>query len=409
MKQKGIIILLLILSISAFSDNLTLEKAVEIGLENNIDMAKGKIELENTNLDVLKSKNQFFPTPSLSSSINKNGEEISQTKYENNISIRQSIYSGGSNVKSYEKSRVQNQIDLKSQEILKKDIIYKIRLEYLKALQNKSNLEIYEKAYEDLENQYKNDGLLYQEKLISKSEFLKLESSMLNAKANWVKGKQEYEVSLRKFKNTVGLENDKEIELVIPEIKELNEKKLEKKRNILEGNLNIEELELENELASLNSELAKSDFYPEIDLSLSTHSSGDSVGDSLNDWEWSLGINLSYDLYDWGTKKATLVQSENTEKIKKLNKKDEEITLKNNIDEKYYELENYNILLEAMQKSVESLEEVLKIDKIKYENRYISTTDFLKSKNQLTTEKIEFMNLKMNYYMTYYEYKNLIE
>ncbi len=362
MKQKGIIILLLILSISAFSDNLTLEKAVEIGLENNIDMAKGKIELENTNLDVLKSKNQFFPTPSLSSSINKNGEEISQTKYENNISIRQSIYSGGSNVKSYEKSRVQNQIDLKSQEILKKDIIYKIRLEYLKALQNKSNLEIYEKAYEDLENQYKNDGLLYQEKLISKSEFLKLESSMLNAKANWVKGKQEYEVSLRKFKNTVGLENDKEIELVIPEIKELNEKKLEKKRNILEGNLNIEELELENELASLNSELAKSDFYPEIDLSLSTHSSGDSVGDSLNDWEWSLGINLSYDLYDWGTKKATLVQSENTEKIKKLNKKDEEITLKNNIDEKYYELENYNILLEAMQKSVESLEEVLKID-----------------------------------------------
>ncbi|MGM0508693.1 MAG: TolC family protein [Fusobacteriota bacterium] len=403
---KRITLFLMVVSL-AFSYDLDLNKALEIGEKNNYSILKSNLELENSELDVKKAKGDRLPGISGSTGINKDGKDTARTSYSNSISIRQPIYTWGKETLEYESTKLRDDISQKRHEELLYNIRHQIKLKYINTLKGKFEKDAYKKSYEELLKQYENGKILYEKQSISRSEILKLESSLMKSKANLIKSKQEYEIALEKLKNLIGLESDEEINIITPEIS-IKKANSDQRDRILDENIEIQILKLNQELNYMTKDISKANLYPDISFSFSYSASDENLVDSFKDWNWRAGISISYDIYDWGSKKASYEKNQNDIKISELDEKEKEREITLEIKEKEKELEGYDLLIDSQKKSVESLEESYKIDKIKYENRYISTLDFLKNENELTSSRIELINLEMDYYITYYEYQNLI-
>ncbi len=230
-----VVMLVTVASLVMAGEELTLKpsQALDLALENNIDLQIAAIQLENSEIDYKKST--------------ITGQQESQ----------------------FDKLQLELQIDQarNSYNNTEKSLIIGVFDKYLNILKDKEDIAIEEKKLNLQERRYELAEARYEAGHIGELDFRNAKQSYENAKRNLEYLKNDLDQTLREFKNYLGLENDQQLILLkieTPEVAELDE--TEVIEQIIDNNFSLEVDRRRLELAEMQVQRARVSSVPELDL-----------------------------------------------------------------------------------------------------------------------------------------------
>lgn len=253
------------------------------------------------------------------------------------------------------------------------------------------------------------NGLYKENKMIPKSEVLKVEADIENNKAINFGNAQKERASKETLMQLLGYDLDKEVTLdefnAMDYLKSFGTiKKVQDPRDTTLGKAQS----LMVDLAEYDVKIAKADLYPILyvkpshkfkEENLDTHKY-----ETINEGRVEIGLRYTF---AWGATLDSVDQSEyklDQAKIKYDNNiQGIELDMRNKLGE----IESLTGQSEAQKKRVELLRENLKIDNLRYDNELVTTFDYLNSVNQLRTAEEDFYKLQRSLVLAVIEYENL--
>ena len=215
----------------------------------------------------------------------------------------------------------------------------------------------------------------------------------------------DYKKSIKSLKSEIGIDEKSSIEL--EDVWFESEKRAVENdfENYLKNSLYSKEKELKTESSKKSILISKSGYYPQVDLQAS-YSSSDGL---TEDWNYRTSISVSYDIFDFGKKKAGVEIAKQDYEITKLNYENSEKDKKQEISDKFDEIENAAALMEIQKKKIEIAEERYNIAKVKYENRYMGVEDFLTVEDEYRNEERDYYKMGIDIFYMQQEYIYMIE
>lgn len=396
------------LSLGAYSEGLGLEAILNRVESNNPEVRVKELDVKIKEKGKSKAlKNLILPPVNLST------EEDWQIVKDEGVGFKEieayiPIFQGGRMMYGYKKSK--SELDLAKEN--SKLSVYTWQEasvnEYFKALNYKKQFEITESTLNALEKQRNRlDGLYKENKMIAKSEVLKVEADIENNRALNLQNAQKERASKETLMQLLGYDLDRAITLdefnAMDYLKSVGTiKKVEDPKNTTLGKTQS----LMVDIAEYDVKIAKADLYPSFYVKPS-HKFKEKVGDKLvTKNEGMVEVGFRY-RFEWGGTLDSVDQ-------KKFALEQAKIKYDNNIQgieldmrNKLGEIESLAGQSEAQKKRVELLRENLKIDNLRYDNELVTTFDYLNSVNQLKKAEEDFFKLQRSLVLAVIEYENL--
>lgn len=280
--------------------------------------------------------------------------------------------------------------------------------QYFDALNYRQQKEITNLTVEALEKQQARlSGLYSENKMIAKSEVLKVEADIENNRAINLRNTQKERAAKETLMQLLGYDLDREVTLeefdAVQYLSNLRViKKIENPENTTLGKAES----LKVDLAEYDVKIAKADLYPSFYVKPS-HKFKEKVGDKLvTKNEGMVEVGFSY-RFEWGGTLDSVSQKEYALEQAKI-KYDNNISgIELDMRNKLGEIESLSGQSEASKKRVELLRENLKIDNLRYSNELVSTFDYLNSVNQLRMAEEDYYKLQRSLVLAVIEYQNL--
>lgn len=280
--------------------------------------------------------------------------------------------------------------------------------QYFDALNYRQQKEITNLTVEALEKQQARlSGLYSENKMIAKSEVLKVEADIENNRAINLRNTQKERAAKETLMQLLGYDLDREVTLeefdAVQYLSNLRViKKIENPENTTLGKAES----LKVDLAEYDVKIAKADLYPSFYVKPS-HKFKEKVGDKLvTKNEGIVEVGFRY-RFEWGGTLDSVSQKEYALEQAKI-KYDNNISgIELDMRNKLGEIESLSGQSEASKKRVELLRENLKIDNLRYSNELVSTFDYLNSVNQLRMAEEDYYKLQRSLVLAVIEYENL--
>lgn len=320
------------------------------------------------------------------------------------------IFQGGRMVYGYKKSEKEFKMSIEDLNITLYAWQEASVNEYFKALNFRKQREITDLTISALEKQFNRlDGLYQQNRLIARSEVLKVQADIENNKAINIENNQRERAAKETLLQLLGYELNKEIILkefnVMNYVKTVGE--IKKIQNPKETSLGKKQ-DLMVDIAEYNVKIAQADLYPAFYVKAS-HKFKERVGDRLvNRDEGMIEVGFRY-RFEWGgtldsveQKKYALSQA----KIRYTNNiQGIELEMRNKLGE----IEAFLGQSEAKKRRVDLLKANLKIDNMRYDNGLVTTFEYLNSVNQLRMAEEDYYKLQRTLVLAVLEYENLFK
>lgn len=396
------------LSLGAYSEGLGLEAILNRVESNNPEVRVKGLDVKIKEKGKSKAlKNLILPPVNLST------EEDWQIIKDEGVGFKEieayiPIFQGGRMMYGYKKSK--SELDLAKEN--SKLSIYSWQKasvnEYFKALNYKKQFEITESTLNALEKQRNRlDGLYKENKMIAKSEVLKVEADIENNRALNLQNAQKERASKETLMQLLGYDLDRTMTLdefnAMDYLQSVGTiKKIKNPKNTTLGKTQS----LMVDIAEYDVKIAKADLYPSFYVKPS-HKFKERVGDKLvTKNEGMVEVGFRY-RFEWGGTLDSVNQ-------KKFALEQAKIKYDNNIQgieldmrNKLGEIESLAGQSEAQKKRVDLLRENLKIDNLRYDNELVTTFDYLNSVNQLKKAEEDFFKLQRSLVLAIIEYENL--
>nr|WP_255494440.1 TolC family protein [Cetobacterium sp. 2G large] len=396
------------LSLGAYSEGLGLEAILNRVESNNPEVRVKELDIKIKEKGKTKAlKNLILPPVNLST------EEDWQIVKDEGVGFKEieayiPIFQGGRMMYGYKKSKSELELAKENSKLSVYTWQEASVNEYFKALNYKKQFEITESTLNALEKQRNRlDGLYKENKMIAKSEVLKVEADIENNRALNLQNAQKERASKETLMQLLGYDLDRAITLdefnAMDYLKSVGTiKKVENPKNTTLGKTQS----LMVDIAEYDVKIAKADLYPSFYVKPS-HKFKERVGDKLvNRNEGIIEVGFHY-RFEWGGTLDSVDQ-------KKFALEQAKIKYDNNIQgieldmrNKLGEIESLAGQSEAQKKRVELLRENLKIDNLRYDNELVTTFDYLNSVNQLKKAEEDFFKLQRSLVLAVIEYENL--
>jgi outer membrane protein TolC len=326
-KRIGLtIILLSCLSLILAVEQLSLESAKKMLLQQNLDYLSVQASKEKAEQTEKSAFYSFLPSASLSGTHTRYEPElVSSGDYSNQIglSVSQPLLANGSiyfNNKIQKENRLSSEVSVKQKKV---EILSQLEILYYSALESQKNLAIVSSSLERAQKAYETGKIKFQQSLISKNELLKLQIDVTNKLITVINNRSSYNDAYRALQVYLNTEDDfelQEIEFVLDSSLLDNQRKLgsnftlEQDGSSVKGNLAYQSLL--KRLVDLSSQenpqisLAKSgikiatyavkqqqaSFLPTLNLSLNTNWSATENSTEYDD-QTTLMLNASLSLF----------------------------------------------------------------------------------------------------------------
>ncbi|MGL5594001.1 TolC family protein, partial [Cetobacterium sp.] len=397
MRKSSLLTGFLILSLGAYSQKLGLEEILKRVGSDNPEVKVKELDVKIKEKGKKKAfRNLILPPVTIES------ENDWKTAKEEGFGLEKieaviPIFQGGKIVNTYKKSK--SELELAKEE--KRLSVYSWQEasinSYFATLNYKKQREITDLTIAALQKQRNRlDGLYKENKMIPKSEVLKVEADIENNRAINFGNSQKERASKETLMKLLGYDLDKAITLdefnAMDYLRSLGTiKKVEDPRNTTLGKAQS----LMVDIAEYDVKIAKADLYPILyvkpshkfkEENLDTHKY-----ETINEGRVEIGLRYTF---AWGATLDSVDQSEyklDQAKIKyDHNIQGIELDMRNKLGE----IESLAGQSEAQKKRVELLRENLKIDNLRYDNELVTTFDYLNSVNQLRTAEEDFYKLQ---------------
>ena len=424
---------LVLLAISiCYSQNYSLEKAVEIALQNKEGLKASALDLRSSKQDIKSSYSGILPSLRASTSMTESrfpeqtvgfnqssGEILSDvssiTSASSNISINQNIYDGGVWWNNIRLAKNNYKISEQFNRQIKTNIIRNVHFayfNYLKAMQllgvARSNLMSSQQQLALVEQKFDLGSA-------KKTDLLKAKVRFGQARVDLISNDASLKSAYRNLKNAMGLINtndefsisDVERPLeIIPEFETGFEL-------IQKFNPSIKAKQYQIVAAKIGTKIAKGSRMPNISISASAFGTAESISDAVSNsygdnQRTNTSLSISLPLYSGNTistriQKAKLtVNIQESEYLTQL--EDLSVQLKDLIDQ----LQNFSEIIPINETVLESAEEDLKLSQVRYSQGSTTILEVLNAQVSVVQAKSSLVRSKYDAFIQQANLKALL-
>ncbi|MBB5337542.1 TolC family protein [Pectinatus brassicae] len=301
---------------AGYCKSLSINEAVNMALQNNLDIKiAGKKEVQ-AQAELAGIKAQRGVTVSLKSDFSVAGGKTDGIKKEferdnsNSISVTYPVYSGGKdslNIAIQQQIVQQSQLNtLRTAENIKYDTLKA----YYDVLEAKKTIAVDDESVNNYEKHLINVKQLYSAGSVPKSDLLRSEVELSNARQTLITAKNTYDVDVITLKNIIKMDRNEPLELTEDFKYEGFNKPLANCLSFaLDHRKDLEESKIDYIVAQKNIELAKADYKPTVTASLSSGWNNQPLPGG-NDHDYTAGVSASWNVFDNGVTKANINAAE---------------------------------------------------------------------------------------------------
>lgn len=420
MKTKIIMsITLFITSLSIYSQNinrLSIEDAVNKALENNYGIVTVKKSHKINELNNSWGNTGALPT------VNFNGIGSSSTNFNSNDDYRNTTLSGSVDLNWVLFRGFGARITKQSLEELEKmsegnvaitveNTIIDVILAYYNILLAENNMNITEKNMILSEDRFEQ---VKQKKQLGTSvtyDLLQAQNSYLEDKSNYLSAKSSLNNAKRQLNNLMA--EDLNTDYIYTSsfdiaAKDFDGNELEAK--MLENNNTLRNQYINLEMAKLDVKSAKSAYYPTISAGVSggysdsemDYDTNNAMDNSSNSFNTSVKLNVSYSIYEGGSRRRALQASKIIQEISQIETKDIEQQLKNQLAQEFelYQLRQELVVL--AEENLKAAELNMELSKQKFENGSINSFNYRDIQQMYSNVSMSYQNAMYNLIQSYH-------
>jgi outer membrane protein len=367
---------------------------IDYGLNNSLEIKRAIIDKTNSSA---RLKNSYFDlSPNGTISIGKNKsydlEDNTFDSESSSLSISKSVSLDDPTYFNIRSNEISNQNSVISFEDNKKQIATNIFLKYVNVLQDNDNLQIAKENADILRRTYEISLINFENGNISNYELQNAELNLLNQEIQI----DEYENRLKESRHElftyINMADDNE-ELLIPEIS----MEITKVKNYENNKLKILANNIKNSKLHLRQQRLKLFPMPSININYSYGTTTDIIDFDTYDDNLSVGINVSYNIFDIPNIRNNYLISQREFEYEKMSYEIEEYDNRINID---FTLEK----LRALQKSYKLQERKLALSKENYAKAEKQYELGLINLNELETSRVNLFSAQVSKKNKYYEF-----
>lgn len=410
-RNTGIMFLIMLFSIPIFAQRITVQEAAAMAIKNNKDIKIGMIEVEKSKLDVNKAwKNAYFKI-SYNATANKYFKEIKSPftgnydqSYGHNVTLTQPIYAGGAIKSGIEIGKSYLSLMELSLDKIRKDIMLSTIQAYIDVYEAENTLDVLKKSKEALARNYEEQKEKYKLRLVTKPEFTEAERSLKAIEAEVIQQTSNIEIAKEALGNIIGVKDSSSIEIVPFTVEEKFTKSINLKNDLDSLTTRNTEYQMalkQKEISRKNIDLEKADTRPKVSGVITYGTSDNRKMSEMSkgkNYNGTIGLNLSWQLFDWGENKLDVEKAKRNYEIKEIEAEKSLDDLKVGMKKVYYQLQALEKSLEAQKIAVEKAEEVYELEQERYSYRLITMRDLLDAETNLRQSRTNYISSKLRYF-----------
>lgn len=422
--MKKILGLLLILSSSVFAREITLDQAIQMALENSKEIKISEKDVEVSKLKVGMAFKDALPSVVYSGSytrseydrkIYRHGWENQVDRkggYTQTITISQPIFQGGAVLGGIKGAQAYKNISNLLYMGERRDVRLETISNYSNIVKLEKDLEALESSHKELKARYEKQKAQLDLRLITKTDILKTEYSMLEVESQIIGTKNSIEIEKEKLRIKTGLVNDKDIEVVeftVPENLSRNIDFAKDKEQALTESIGALTAKYYVEAADASKIISRADMLPKVNAFASYGTSERTkYNPTIDEAEWRGGVQVTWNVFEFGKNydnyRVASITKEQEELREKISKDDIGV----NVTDAYLELIRMEKERSSKERAMEAAIENFKMDQERYDAGLISTVDFLLSETQMREAKVAYNQVVIDYLYAFEKYRSML-
>jgi outer membrane efflux protein len=413
-RLRIIVSLLLLIAIPSFAQKITIQEAAEMAIKNNKDIKIGMLKAEQGKINVDKAwASKFFTVgysgkaqEFLDKDFSKKGEA-----FQHYLTLSQPIYTGGKLKLNHEISKESLTLAQLNLDKVRKDTILSTVQAYIDVYNAMSTLGVLQKSKETLNENLKTQKELYDLRMTTKPELTEAERSLSSIEAQIVEQEGNIEVSKESLGILIGMKDSSQIEIVPFGVEDNFTKTVKLEDDLAKLKTENTEYKIsmkQNDLSKKNVKLEEASYKPTVSgvINYGTLQSQDRFGNILKprNFTTSAGVNWSWDIFDWGTRKNNVKYAKKTQEITELQVDQTLEVVQTNMKKTYYQLRALEKSIAALQLAVQKAEESYEMERERYSYRLITMENLLQSETNLRQARVNYAQAKLNYYFLVSKY-----
>lgn len=387
-------------------EELKLNEAVKILIEENRTLKNARKDIEQVENDIDLAVRSYFPTLDLQTSYTKMDEgqqtfdprtfstvEGPDENYSTSISLTQPIWNGG-------RTSIQKEIASYSLEIARaeyeqsvEDQLFSLIQAYYGVLQAEGMVEIREEALDTVNEHLRVVKNKLEAGTAIRRDLLQSQIEKRNAEEELTAARNDLQIARRRLAQL--LTSDKKYNVNNPKAKfNFSLKKDELYQKALENDPQLMILELNKQIVELNKKLEGQYYRPNISLNGSYDWQG---AEFMDEKSWSMTVGVNVPLYDGG--KGGIKAEKQQKELEKIANKRRDLLENINIDveESILTVKEKKEAIELEQLSLENAKENLEIANKSYDAGVASNTDVIDAQSTYNQAKINLLQSEYSY------------
>ena len=420
--NKVIVLFLIIFQIS-FCDVVSIDKAISLGIDNNINIKVSEKQIEYSRYKLSSAFKEALPsikyegnyaageyTRDMGKDFNQN-EKIS---YSQGLTLTQPLFRGGIIIGGINIAKLTLSKSFFEYLEEKKATRLEIIEIYSTILQNQRELKVYESSKAEMLKRYERQKVQLEMKIITKSDLLKTESTLSSTIADIIGLRSEIKVEKENLKTKIGFPKNLDIEVIEFTIPENLSKVINFKDDLQQAKTKSTRALIAKKNLEISTEeknVSRGEMMPKIDAFTSYGNNAIEERDYDNSWEnaeWRGGVAVSWNVFNFGKDydnyKGATVQLEK----EKLKDKDTQDNIELDLIRAYTDIIKIEEQKIAIYQRMIAAKESYFMDKHKYEANLISIVDFLTSENSSIKAEVEYNKILKDYYVAWEKYRTLL-
>lgn len=423
--MKKILGLLLILSSSVFAREITLDQAIQMALENSKEIKISEKDVEVSKLKVGIAFKDALPSVVYSGTYTRgeyerkmyrHGWEENQVErkggYTQTISISQPIFQGGAVLGGIKGAQAYKNISNLLYMGERRDVRLETILNYSNIVKYEKDLEALESSHKELKARYEKQKAQLDLRLITKTDILKTEYSMLEVESQIIGTKNSIEIEKEKLRIKTGLVNDKDIEVIeftVPENLSRNIDFAKDKHQALTESIGALTAKYYVDAADASKIISRADMLPKVNAFASYGTSERTkYNPTIDEAEWRGGVQVTWNVFEFGKNYDSYRVASITKEQEELREKSSKDNIGVNVTDAYLELIRMEKERSSKERAMEAAVENFKMDQERYDAGLISTVDFLLSETQMREAKVAYNQVVVDYLYAFEKYRSML-
>ena len=397
---------------SPHSAQMTLEQTIELGLQANLRLQISREAIDAAEATSKSQKTNFYPTFNSSyryqrfdqARVGSSGTLTTKDEYTLNFSVSQPIFSGFALKNQYHLSRLGLDAARVNEDLARQDLIFQAHDVYFSVLKAQKLLQVAEETVNQIDAQRAVAENFYQVGMTPLNDLLLAEVRLANAKLELTVAQNNLAAAESEFNTFLRRPIDADVTIEDVRSYEPFERDLEFCQTTAAANrLELQLAELDVEIASLERDLSKKDYYPTVTLDGNYFRRGDEFdvdggAGIANEDGWDIQAVASWNFWEWGRTHYNVKAQERELVQSRLQQTELQDNVRLEVKQAYLQMREAETNIITAEKAIEQAQENLRINQERYREQVATATEVLIAQTLLT-------QTMTNYYNALYDFK----